>query len=101
MALFYFKCDKCGAQSRRVFSPEKAEEFAGSACIFSKDRPCGGKMKRDPRPPTTSVKERIDNGSMVRRVETYTDATEIYSKRSKEDPRLKPDRYVGDPEDVI
>jgi len=43
-------------------------------------------MKRTPRPPSTIVKEMLDNGAMTKRVERLKDAEELYRQRAKNDP---------------
>jgi hypothetical protein len=42
---------------------------------------CGCLMKRDTRGPSTHVKERLDNGCMVKALERYADAERIFQER--------------------
>lgn len=58
MALFSYKCEKCG---------EVFQYFEKAA--FRTHKVDGGKLMRTPRMGTTQIKEVIDTGAMARRVE--------------------------------
>jgi len=77
LALFKLKCD-CG-KDKSVFG-----------CMFSSLSekqlmcPCGKTMYRNVTPPSTQIMERLDNGFMVKAVERYSDAAELFKKRHDE-----------------
>lgn len=48
-------------------------------------------MKRGTPQMTTTAMEVVDNGLMVRKVETYVGVSEMVSERSSSDPRLTRD----------
>ncbi len=81
MPLYYFHCRDCAGNSRRILTPG---EVKGAAC-----RECGGKLKRNPKPPSTQVMERLDNGVMKRALERFADAEELHRDRAANDPRHK------------
>ena len=81
MPLYYFTCRKCSADVRRILTPD---QVSGAKCT------CGGNLKRTPRPPSTHVMERLDNGVMKRALERFADAEELHRERAANDPRLKP-----------
>lgn len=82
MALYHFECTGCGDQSRRLLEPGKAKGQICSICI--------NPLKRVPRPPSTHVVETLDNGSMVKKVERFSEAERLFRERAKNDPRNKP-----------
>lgn len=81
MPQFYYKCPKCGASKRRIFSLEESKE--PQACE------CGEAMVRNPKPPSSSSKEKLDNGIMSKAVERYTDAEELYQGLNDADKKLR------------
>jgi hypothetical protein len=73
MAIYHYKCPKCEA-FRRVIStgvpsPPECE--------------CGDSMVRAPQPPTTTIKETLDNGCMPKAIERFSEAEELYKSRAK------------------
>lgn len=76
MPLYYYACPGCGAEVKKIRSPERAGDEV--SC-----RGCGGQMRRSPRGPTTTTKETLDNGLMTRRVERPANAEELYRERSR------------------
>ncbi|WNM70304.1 hypothetical protein [Myxococcus phage Mx1] len=78
MPLYYFKCETCGAELKKLLSPAQAEEFTKlfgcSACL--------GKLDRDPRAPSSQAMEKFDNGFMARPVERLADAERIFTERA-------------------
>lgn len=78
MPLYYFKCDGlCQAQQRRLLPAAKGNE------PWPCPKPdCGGTMRRAPKPPTTNVVERLDNGFMPRAIERPADAERLYHERA-------------------
>jgi hypothetical protein len=73
MALLNFRCE-CGETSR-VFSNSCDPGFTTPVCK------CGSVMERDVKGPSTHVKERLDNGIMVKALERYSDAERIFKER--------------------
>lgn len=77
MPLYYFRCKACGAPARRIIEPEKVKDVRCPKC--------GGEVERTPKPPTAMLKEVVDNGLMVKRLENFTDGQELTKARSKLD----------------
>jgi hypothetical protein len=46
-------------------------------------------MNRKATPPSTLIKETLDNGAMSKAVERIKDAEELYRERADNDPKLK------------
>lgn len=84
MPLYHYACTSCGKQSRRVMTAQEAK--SEQKC----PDPCGAPLKREPRAPTATVSETLDNGLMARRVERPADAERLYKERARRDP-LKED----------
>lgn len=81
MPLFHYKCDACGEQRRRLLVAARGNE------VWPCPQPgCGGAMRRAPKPPTTNVAERLDNGLMPRAVERPADAERLYHERAHKPP---------------
>lgn len=77
MPVFNLVCKACGQTDRRLCQP---------ALVFNmmlKCRRCGAPLFRDPNPPTTQVKETLDNGLMTRRVERYAEAERLARDNAK------------------
>ena len=83
MPLYRYICPKCGEQKSRVCSATESIKAPGCP-------KCGTPMKRNPKPPTTNVVERLDNGFMTKALERPADAQRLYAERSRKDP-LKDD----------
>lgn len=73
MPLYYFKCEGCRTDTRRIL---KVEEVAGQKCSA-----CSNLLKRDPRPPTSQATETLDSGVMTKRLERLVDAERLYQDR--------------------
>jgi hypothetical protein len=50
---------------------------------------CGSILKREQKGPTTAVKEVIDNGVMVRQVERFSDAEELFDSLGEADKKIR------------
>lgn len=74
MALFNLQCE-CGT-SKRVFSD--SFEIVN---LQQKMCQCGKIMQRAVKGPSTQMIERLDNGSMVKALERYSDAERIFQER--------------------
>lgn len=81
MPSYNLRCSDCGASKTRRF--DVPQKFPVDTCA------CGGPMRRVPRPPTTTVKESLDNGAMTKRVERFKDAERLYRDRAANDPDKK------------
>lgn len=81
MPQFYYKCRKCGAEKRRIFSLAESKE--------SQECECGYAMERDPRPPSSAAKETLDNGIMTKKLERYTDAEELFHSLGESEKKAK------------
>ena len=76
MPAFNLVCTECGEKQTRVlFNKTNLPKLV---CIF-----CSGKVKRVVKGPSLQVKERLDNGIMVRAVERLANAEELFDDRSK------------------
>lgn len=75
MPLYYFRCEACGKEVRRLCSIDEAKNKHSCSC--------GNVLIRAPRPPSTSIKETLDNGLMGRRLERYSDAERLFRERAK------------------
>lgn len=81
MPMYHYRCEPCRTDAMLLRKPEKAKDPA--ICPG-----CQQPMTRDPKPPTSMVKETLDNGIMGRRVERLANIEEIGKERSK----IKEDR---------
>jgi hypothetical protein len=80
MPAFYLKCQKCGSEKRRILA-----KYADSPCD------CGGVYERtDKTNPSTMIKETLDNGAMVRKIERLHNIEELVKERSSQDPNKDP-----------
>lgn len=78
MPLFNLVCSSCGVRTRRLC---KAVDLADKALTCES---CGSKdLVREPDPPTTQVKEVLDNGIMTKRLERYADAERLTHDNAK------------------
>lgn len=78
MPIFNLICRKCKATSR---SMRDSIEKVNRSCA------CGGKLKRNPSPPSTQVKETLDNGLMPKSVERLVNAEQLNRERAANGPR--------------
>jgi DNA-directed RNA polymerase subunit RPC12/RpoP len=83
MPLYYFKCVACDATLKYMMDPDQVKD--------ARCKQCEGKIKRQPRAPSTQVMERLDNGVMKRALERLSNAEELHKERAKSDPRIKKD----------
>lgn len=74
MPLYYFQCETCGKEFRRILKPEEA---TSQPCA------CGSTLKRDPHPPSSRVTEVLDNGLMTKRIERLADAERLFRERNE------------------
>ena len=75
MPLYHFICSDCTSLDKRILEPE---QLAKVIC-----RKCGGRVHRTGvRPPTAMLKEVVDNGLMVKRLENYVDGQRLTKERS-------------------
>ncbi len=80
MPTFTFRCDDCGA-TRRFLADEPPDHVE---CVCENE----STMRRVPRGPSATVKERLDNGLQRRVVERFADAERLYEERRlAADPR--------------
>ena len=87
MPTYFLRCEPCDETIRRRFTlllSEVPERSPLRTC-----ERCSGPLKRVARPPTTQVKESLDNGAMTKRVERYSTAEELYRERARNDPQKK------------
>lgn len=76
MPLFYVTCPD-GHADKRILEPE---QLKGLKC-----RTCGKKVRRTPKPPTSMLKEHVDNGLMPKALENFVDGANLTRERSKLD----------------
>jgi putative FmdB family regulatory protein len=88
MPLYYFECKDCKAPDKRILEPEQVRA--------TKCRKCGGKVRRLPKPPTSVMKNRIDNGLMPKTLENFDDAQQLTYERSHLD-LSRPDWQKNEP----
>lgn len=81
MPMYNYHCPGCCQDFKLLLKPERASKPQTCAT-------CDTVMVRNPKPPTSMVKETLDNGIMSRRVERLADIEEIGKERSK----IKEDR---------
>jgi hypothetical protein len=82
MPLYYFMCTTCQLRGRKILK-------AGEQKLVWPCPTCNNPLVRDPKPPSSQMKESLDNGVMTRRVERLQNAEELYRERAKNDPRFK------------
>jgi formylmethanofuran dehydrogenase subunit B len=75
MALFNLLCTKCGFSCRKM--AVRFDDLTTQNIVCK----CGYLMHRKMVGPSTSVMERLDNGSMVKSLERYADAEQIFKDR--------------------
>lgn len=85
MPLFYVQCLGCGETAARVLPSSDAVKTCH--CKL-----CNGKVKRVPRPPSTQMMERLDNGIMPKAIDRLANAEEFYLDHAKNDPMEKRNR---------
>ncbi len=85
MPLFYYRCDACQFQKRRLRSAADGNEPWTCPKAL-----CQGVMLREAKGATANVVERLDSPHMVRAVERPADAERLYKERAARDP-LKDD----------
>lgn len=76
MPMYNYHCPECEQNFRFIKTPEKALLPVNCAT-------CDTLLVRKPAPPTSMVKEVLDNGLMSRKVERLADIEEIVVERSK------------------
>lgn len=81
MPMYYFECPVCKSKQRRILSREEAK-----GDLPCKKDGCSGKLKRTPKPATSTVVETLDNGYMARRVTRIADAERIMWERAHPAP---------------
>jgi hypothetical protein len=96
MPIYNFKCGQ-GCAERKVLTPEQAKGYSALRCAIH-----DSEWKRSHQPPSTTSMETIDNGLMVKKVETYVGVSDMVSERARlDDPRLSRDNVgtqVGEAE---
>jgi hypothetical protein len=78
MPLFYLKCKKCNK-----IKPILENKFE----LISEEKltcRCGEKLEHQSKGPSTTLLEHLDNGAMLKPVERYSDAEELFKKRHDE-----------------
>jgi hypothetical protein len=84
MPLFTLLCTKCGFTKKLLTTKKWGEVLTSNG---QKDLLCPGcekyLMTRCGKGPTTNTKEKLDNGAMVRAVERYSNAEELFKERNK------------------
>jgi hypothetical protein len=70
-------CGACHKPERKLCTPEQLRDRS------LKCSACGGDLVRNPDPPTTQVKEVLDNGLMTKRLERYANAERLSRDNSK------------------
>lgn len=84
MPIFNFYCDQ-GCSDRKILTPEQAKSYNQTRC-----KPHDAQWRRGALAPSTTAVETIDNGLMVKRVETYVGIKDMVSERARlDDPRLQ------------
>lgn len=76
MALFTFRCPTCKVLVKRILTPEKAKDP-----LFCKED--NTQLAREFQEVSSVVKEVIDNGLQVRKVEQYADAPKLLQEREQ------------------
>jgi hypothetical protein len=88
MPLVYFKCSKCGDESRRLFRQTPDYKHWGN-CMK-----CAGKLERNSTGQSSQVMETLDNGVMKKAISRYSRAEELIKDRAKNDPSIKKTEYI-------
>jgi hypothetical protein len=89
MPLVYFKCSKCGDQSRRLFKIVPDYKHWGNCTK------CAGHLVRNGTGQSSQVMETLDNGVMRKSVTRYVRAAELMADRAAHaDPSKKKTEYV-------
>jgi hypothetical protein len=85
MPRYFFGCDSCGANVHRIFRTtfEKLLPEKKADAVKCK---CGATLVRVHSPPTTQVKEILDNGAMAHRIERLADVERMAKDRARNDP---------------
>lgn len=83
--MFYTQCRSCGVVAARMLA--SSADMKTCRC-----KVCNGQIKRVPRPPSTVMTERLDNGIMPKAVVRPTNAEEMYLDHAKNDPMEKRNR---------
>jgi hypothetical protein len=94
MPLYRYDCPACKTPQSRLLSQDEAK-----GDITCKQKGCSGKLKRAAKGPSSAVKEIIDNGLMVRKVETYPDVEKLVRDRDLADPRRDRNKIPLKPEE--
>lgn len=73
MPLYNFKCPSCGLEKKRILDPQEADN--GGNCK------CGEKLQRVVMTEvSSSSKEIVDNGIMVKAVTRFVDTEDVYGQ---------------------
>ena len=73
MPAFYIKCNKCAKETRKIWP-----KFKATTCE------CGGAFNRlDKNNASAMVKETLDNGAMLRKVERIHNIEELVKEQAK------------------
>jgi hypothetical protein len=75
MPLYYYRCCKCHRPCRKIQTPEEAAKLQSCECGYT--------LRREPKPPSTQVKETLDNGVMTKRLERLADAERLFAERAE------------------
>lgn len=81
MPIFHFQCPGCGFRLRKILGYIDENQVICPGC--------GQGANRVPSAPSTTVKEVLDNGLMIRPVERIADAERIFRERSKTSEQVK------------
>jgi DNA-directed RNA polymerase subunit RPC12/RpoP len=74
MPLYHYICSKCFESDRRLLSVEEGKKY--QLC-----KRCSYQLIRVPQPPSTHVKEILDNGAMPKAVERFSEAERLNKER--------------------
>jgi hypothetical protein len=88
MPRYFFGCDSCGANVQRIFRITFEKLPPGKKADAVKCK-CGATLFRMHTPPTTQVKEILDNGIMAHRIERLKDVEQLAKDRARHDPSRK------------
>lgn len=84
MPIYNFRCEK-GCSQKKLLTPEQAKVYLGERCAIH-----DSEWKRSHQPPSTTSMETIDNGLMVKKVETFVGIKDMVSERARlDDPTLE------------
>lgn len=76
MPIYYYKCTHCDREVKKLLEPKDA--FDEYFCPHD-----GHVAKRLFKPPTSHVKEVIDNGIQLKRVEQFADSPRLLEEREQ------------------